>query len=53
VRKRQLADGWNGRIIKNQTYFNVLDGLAITIVMWTGNVFSSWVADSSIAADGG
>ncbi|KDQ09238.1 hypothetical protein BOTBODRAFT_37144 [Botryobasidium botryosum FD-172 SS1] len=34
----ELSDGWNGRIISTQTYFNVLDGLAVFAAMLTLNV---------------
>ncbi|KAJ7748291.1 RTA1 like protein-domain-containing protein [Mycena maculata] len=33
----ELADGYNGRIIQTQVYFNVLDGAMITIAMFTLN----------------
>ncbi|KAI0741783.1 RTA1-domain-containing protein [Daedaleopsis nitida] len=35
----ELADGWLGRIIATETYFNVLDGLMIVFAMFTLNVF--------------
>jgi len=35
----ELSDGWGGRIIRTQVYFNVLDGGMITIAMYTLNVF--------------
>ncbi|KDQ59799.1 hypothetical protein JAAARDRAFT_175339 [Jaapia argillacea MUCL 33604] len=35
----ELTDGWNGRIISTQVYFNVLDGGMITIAMYTLNFF--------------
>jgi hypothetical protein len=35
----QLANGWNGRIIETQVYFNVLDGGMITLAMYTLNAF--------------
>ncbi|KDQ58324.1 hypothetical protein JAAARDRAFT_176226 [Jaapia argillacea MUCL 33604] len=35
----ELTDGWTGRIISNQVYFNVLDGGMITIAMYTLNLF--------------
>ncbi|KDQ59791.1 hypothetical protein JAAARDRAFT_127024 [Jaapia argillacea MUCL 33604] len=35
----ELTDGWNGRIISTQVYFNVLDGGMITIAMFTLNFF--------------
>ncbi|KDQ16601.1 hypothetical protein BOTBODRAFT_30523 [Botryobasidium botryosum FD-172 SS1] len=34
----ELSDGWNGRIISTQTYFNVLDGLAVLGAMLTLNI---------------
>ncbi|KAJ7615912.1 RTA1-like protein [Roridomyces roridus] len=33
----ELADGWTGRIIHTQVYFNVLDGAAIVLAMYTLN----------------
>ncbi|TFY79769.1 hypothetical protein EWM64_g4240 [Hericium alpestre] len=35
----ELSDGWNGRVISTQVYFNVLDGAAIVLAMFTLNVF--------------
>jgi len=35
----ELADGWNGRVISTQVYFNVLDGGVVTLAMWTLNIF--------------
>ena len=35
----ELADGWTGRIITTQVYFNVLDGAPIVFAMVTLNVF--------------
>ncbi|EIN12984.1 RTA1-like protein [Punctularia strigosozonata HHB-11173 SS5] len=35
----ELSDGWNGRVIHTQVYFNVLDGAMITIAMFTLNFF--------------
>ncbi|CAK5282093.1 unnamed protein product [Mycena citricolor] len=35
----ELADGWGGRIIHTQVYFNVLDGAMITLAIITLNVF--------------
>ncbi|KZS96024.1 RTA1-domain-containing protein [Sistotremastrum niveocremeum HHB9708] len=34
----ELADGWGGRIIDTQVYFNVLDGMMIVLAMVTLNV---------------
>ncbi|KDQ58307.1 hypothetical protein JAAARDRAFT_128618 [Jaapia argillacea MUCL 33604] len=34
----ELSDGWGGRIIGTQVYFNVLDGGMITIAMYTLNL---------------
>ncbi|KAI0773340.1 RTA-like protein, partial [Irpex lacteus] len=31
----ELADGWNGRIISTQVYFNVLDGAMVVLAMYT------------------
>lgn len=33
----ELSDGWGGRIIHTQVYFNVLDGAMIVLAMWTIN----------------
>lgn len=33
----ELADGWNGRIISNELYFNVLDATMIVLAMYTMN----------------
>jgi len=35
----ELADGWGGRIIHTERYFNVLDGAMIVIAMFTLNAF--------------
>ncbi|KDQ63571.1 hypothetical protein JAAARDRAFT_29591 [Jaapia argillacea MUCL 33604] len=35
----ELTDGWNGRIISTQVYFNVLDGGMITLAIYTLNLF--------------
>ncbi|KAG9054157.1 hypothetical protein FS842_005926, partial [Serendipita sp. 407] len=34
----ELSDGWSGRIITTQLYFNVLDGAAIVISMYAINI---------------
>ncbi|KAJ7511374.1 RTA1 like protein-domain-containing protein [Mycena galericulata] len=34
----ELSDGWTGRIIHTQVYFNVLDGAMITLAMITLNI---------------
>lgn len=34
----ELADGWGGRIITTEVYFNVLDGAMIILAMYTLNV---------------
>jgi len=33
----ELSDGWNGRIISTQLYFDVLDGAMVTLAMFTLN----------------
>ncbi|KAF9464056.1 RTA1-like protein [Collybia nuda] len=33
----ELVDGWNGKIITTQVYFNVLDGAMIVLAMYTLN----------------
>ncbi|KAI0718446.1 RTA1-domain-containing protein [Cerioporus squamosus] len=35
----ELSDGWTGRIISTQVYFNVLDGAMIVLAMFTMNFF--------------
>ncbi|KIJ63599.1 hypothetical protein HYDPIDRAFT_29392 [Hydnomerulius pinastri MD-312] len=35
----ELTDGWNGRIISTQIYFNVLDGGMVTLAIFTLNIF--------------
>ena len=35
----ELTDGWNGRIITNEIYFNVMDGATIVLAMYCLNVF--------------
>jgi len=35
----ELSDGWSGRIIHTQRYFNILDGAMILLAMYTLNVF--------------
>jgi len=34
----ELVDGWNGRIIKNELYFNTMDGAMIVASMYCLNV---------------
>ncbi|KAI0346926.1 RTA1-domain-containing protein [Trametopsis cervina] len=36
-RTAELADGWNGRIIATQVYFNVLDGGMVVLAIYTLN----------------
>ncbi|KAI0692283.1 RTA1 like protein-domain-containing protein [Cytidiella melzeri] len=45
----ELADGWNGRIISTQVYFNVLDGAMVVLAMYTLNFFHPGV----LLSDGG
>ncbi|KAJ2935027.1 hypothetical protein H1R20_g2080, partial [Candolleomyces eurysporus] len=33
----ELADGWNGRIIRTEVYFNVLDGAMVVLAIYTLN----------------
>ncbi|KAF8965859.1 RTA1-like protein [Flammula alnicola] len=33
----ELGDGWNGRVIHTQVYFNVLDGAMVILVIYTTN----------------
>lgn len=35
----ELTDGWNGRIIATQLYFNVLDGGMVVLAIFTLNIF--------------
>ncbi|KIJ64793.1 hypothetical protein HYDPIDRAFT_175317 [Hydnomerulius pinastri MD-312] len=35
----ELTDGWTGRIIATQLYFNVLDGGMVTLAIYTLNIF--------------
>ena len=35
----QLNDGWTGRIISTEIYFNILDGSMIVLAMYTMNIF--------------
>ncbi|KAK7690653.1 hypothetical protein QCA50_005752 [Cerrena zonata] len=39
----ELADGWNGRIIQTQVYFNVLDGAMIILSLYTFNLCHPWL----------
>jgi hypothetical protein len=34
----ELSDGWSGRIISTQVYFNVLDGGMVTLAIYTLNI---------------
>jgi len=34
----ELNDGWTGKIITTQLYFNLLDGMPILLVMWSWNI---------------
>ncbi|KAJ2915435.1 hypothetical protein MD484_g4983, partial [Candolleomyces efflorescens] len=34
----ELADGWNGRIIRTELYFNVLDGAMVVLAIYTLNI---------------
>ncbi|KAI0354291.1 RTA1-domain-containing protein [Trametes cingulata] len=38
-RTAELSDGWQGKIITTQVYFNVLDGAMIVLAMFTLNAF--------------
>uniref|UniRef100_A0A8H7XYP2 RTA1-domain-containing protein n=1 Tax=Psilocybe cubensis TaxID=181762 RepID=A0A8H7XYP2_PSICU len=35
----ELTDGWNGRIIQTELYFNVLDGAMVVLAIYTLNIF--------------
>ncbi|KAF8067985.1 RTA1-like protein [Lyophyllum atratum] len=34
----ELADGWNGRVISTEVYFNVLDGAMVILAIYTMNI---------------
>ncbi|KIY69074.1 RTA1 like protein [Cylindrobasidium torrendii FP15055 ss-10] len=34
----ELSDGWNGRIITTEVYFNVLDGAMVVLAIYTFNI---------------
>ncbi|KAG6915452.1 hypothetical protein DXG01_011430 [Tephrocybe rancida] len=34
----ELSDGWDGRIITTETYFNVFDGAMVVLAMYTLNI---------------
>ncbi|KAJ3510368.1 hypothetical protein NLJ89_g4712 [Agrocybe chaxingu] len=34
----ELADGWNGRIIETEVYFNVLDGAMVVLALYVLNI---------------
>lgn len=36
----ELVDGWDGRIISNELYFNVMDGAMIVAAMYCLNFFN-------------
>ncbi|THH31715.1 hypothetical protein EUX98_g2481 [Antrodiella citrinella] len=38
-RTAELADGWTGRIITTQIYFNLLDGMVVLLAIFTMNFF--------------
>ncbi|PSS37650.1 hypothetical protein PHLCEN_2v474 [Hermanssonia centrifuga] len=38
-RTAELGDGWTGRIVRTQVYFNVLDGGMVVIAIWALNFF--------------
>ncbi|KAJ7212803.1 RTA1 like protein-domain-containing protein [Mycena rebaudengoi] len=55
----ELSDGWSGRIITTQVYFNVLDGTMITLAILTLNVahpshlLAAPTPDARVSKDGG
>ncbi|RDB16093.1 Uncharacterized protein C17G6.02c [Hypsizygus marmoreus] len=50
----ELSDGWDGRIISTQVYFNVLDGAMIVLAMYTLNfAHPAYLLDASRRRDGG
>lgn len=44
----ELSDGWTGRIIRTEVYFNVLDGAMIVIAMYAINIFHPGILISHI-----
>ncbi|KAH9917421.1 RTA1-domain-containing protein [Fomitopsis serialis] len=53
----ELGDGWQGRIIRTERYFVIMDALMIVLAMWTLNIFhpgrllgygADWSADKNI-----
>ncbi|KAJ7850858.1 RTA1 like protein-domain-containing protein [Mycena leptocephala] len=55
----ELSDGWSGRIITTQAYFNVLDGAMITLAILTlnvahpGQLLAAPTPDARVSKDGG
>ncbi|KAJ7226233.1 RTA1-like protein [Mycena rebaudengoi] len=55
----ELSDGWSGRIITTQVYFNVLDGTMITLAILTlnvahpGHLLAAPTPDARVSKDGG
>ncbi|KAF7345895.1 putative RTA1-like protein [Mycena venus] len=55
----ELSDGWSGRIITTQVYFNVLDGAMITLAILTlnvahpGQLLAAPTPDGRVSKDGG
>ncbi|EAU86411.2 hypothetical protein CC1G_05405 [Coprinopsis cinerea okayama7 len=42
----ELVDGWNGRVITTEVYFNVLDGAMIVLAIYTFNFFHpGWLVE--------
>ncbi|KAF8990476.1 RTA1 like protein-domain-containing protein [Cyathus striatus] len=44
----ELSDGWNGRIISTEVYFNVLDGAMVILAMYTVNILHPGVLLSEV-----
>ncbi|KAJ7245614.1 RTA1 like protein-domain-containing protein [Mycena haematopus] len=47
----ELSDGWSGRIIQTQVYFNVLDGAMITLAMFTINIAHPGIFLATLTVD--
>ncbi|EAU82398.1 hypothetical protein CC1G_06708 [Coprinopsis cinerea okayama7 len=44
----ELAEGWGGRILRTEIYFNWLDGAMIVLALWTFNIFHpGWLLASN------
>ncbi|KAI0692777.1 RTA1 like protein-domain-containing protein [Cytidiella melzeri] len=49
----ELGDGWTGRVVRTQVYFNVFDGAMVLIAMYAFNLFHpGFLLFSSVAREG-